>query len=75
MGYFAGVQDLRNLLSVASKLRGLADDSQLWADKELYLTAAAALEARAERLSSRLPDETDDRGLEFALHRPVNMLV
>lgn len=75
MGYFAGVQDLRNLLSVASKLRGLANDSQLWADKELYLTAAAALEARAEHLSSHVPDKADDNGPAISLHRPVNMLV
>jgi hypothetical protein len=75
MGYFAGVQDLRNLLSVASKLRSLAEDTILQDDKDLYLTAAAALEARAERLSSHLPEEPHDRGLEFLLHRPVNMLV
>jgi hypothetical protein len=35
MRYFAGAQVLRNLLSVAAKLRGLADDSVLWADKDL----------------------------------------
>ena len=75
MGYFAGAQDLRNLLSVAAKLRGLADDSVLWADKDLYLTAAAAREARAERLASHLPDEPFDSGMDFRLHRPVNMMV
>lgn len=75
MGYFAGVQDLRNLMSVASKLRRLADDAQLQEDKDLYLTAAAALEARAERLSAHLPDEPYDRKVDFMLHRPVNMTV
>ncbi|MEY4707750.1 MAG: hypothetical protein RJB58_1473, partial [Pseudomonadota bacterium] len=57
IGYFAGVQDLRNLLSVAAKLHRLADDTPYPDDKHLYLTAAAVLEARGERMASHLPDE------------------
>lgn len=75
MGYFAGVRDLRNLLAVAAKLRCLADDTLHQDDRNLYLTAAAVLEARAERMASHLPDEPYDRELDAGLHRPVNMVV
>ncbi len=75
MGYFAGVQDLRNLLSVAAKLRRLADDTPYPDDKHLYLTAAAVLEARGERMASHLPDEPYDRARDATLHRPVDMVI
>lgn len=75
MGYFAGVRDLRNLLGVASKLRLLAQDSVLQDDKSLYLTAAAVLEARAERMAQHLPEEPHDRARDAALHRPVNVVI
>lgn len=75
MGYFAGVQDLRNLLSVAARLRRLADDTSYPNDKHLYLTAAAVLEARGERMALHLPDEPHDRAEDAALHRPVDMMI
>ncbi len=75
MGYFAGVRDLRNLLSVAAKLRRLADDTWYPNDKHLYLTAAALLEARGERMALHLPDEPYDRAQDAALHRPVDMMI
>jgi hypothetical protein len=75
MGYFAGVQDLRNLLALASKLRQLADDTLHHGDKDLYLTAATVLEVRASRMASSLPDEPNDRNIDARLHRPVDRLV
>ncbi len=75
MGYFAGVRDLRTLLSVAAKLRRLADDTSYPNDKHLYLTAAAALEAQGERMALRLPDAAYDRAHDAALHRPVDMVI
>jgi hypothetical protein len=73
MGYFAGARDLRNLLGVAARLRQLAETAQLHADRELYLTAAAALEARARWLGESLPG--GDQPDESALHRPVDLIV
>jgi hypothetical protein len=75
MGYFAGTSDLRNLLGVASQLRHLADDTLLHDDRNLYLTAATVLEARAERMATHLPDEPHDFARDAALHRPVNMTI
>lgn len=78
MAYPASTMELRSLLSVAAGLRHLADDGRVVRmDKRLYLTAAAALEARANRIASSLPgeDETYDRETDAALHRPVDMLV
>jgi hypothetical protein len=78
MGYFAGISELRSLLAVAAGLRQLAGDRLLVRnDKRLYLTAAAALEARANRMASSLPDDgkTYDRATDAALHRPVDLLV
>lgn len=78
MGYFAGTSELRNLLGVAAKLRQLASDRLVVrGDKRLYLIAAAMLEARAHRMATSLPseDETYDREIDAALHRPVDLLV
>ena len=75
MGYFAGNKDLRNFLAVAAKLRRLADDTLHREDKNLYLAAAAVLEARAERMASHPPDGSCDPGRDAGLHRPVNLLV
>lgn len=78
MGYFAGIGELRRLLAVAAGLRQLAADRLVYRnDKRLYLTAAAALEARANRMASSLPDDgkSFDRATDAALHRPVDMLV
>lgn len=78
MGYFAGTGELRSLLSVAAGLRQAAADRLVVRnDKRLYLTAAAALEARANRLASSASgkDAAFDRESDAALHRPVDMLV
>jgi hypothetical protein len=78
MGYFAGTSELRSLLAVAAGLRRLANDRLVVCnDKRLYLTIAAALEARANRMASSLPDDGNsyDRATDAALHRPVDMLV
>lgn len=78
MGYFAGTGELRKLLGLAAGLRRLADDRFLSrSDKRLYLTTAAALEARANRLASSLPGDAQshDQEKDAALHRPVDLLV
>jgi hypothetical protein len=59
MGYQAGARDLRELLSVAAKLRHLAEDTLCQGDKVLYLMAAEALEKRAEWLAVTLPQDRD----------------
>ena len=70
-------QDLRNMFSVAAKLRLLADETPAQADQELYREAADALEKRAAWLSGTLPDmaydPVPDRTPE--LHQPVNLVV
>jgi len=78
MAYHASTMELRSLLSVAAGLRQLADNGLVVRmDKRLYLTAAAALEARANRMASSLPgeEETHDRETDAALHRPVDIRV
>lgn len=78
MAYPASTMELRNLMAVAAGLRRLADDRRVVRnDKRLYLTAAAALEARANRMASSLPgeDASYDSERDAALHRPVDMLV
>lgn len=75
MGYFAGVQDLRNLMSLAAKLRQLAEDALHQGDKDLYLTAATVLEVRASRMASYLPDEPYDRDTDARLHCPVDRVI
>jgi hypothetical protein len=75
MGHFAGVDDLRNLLSLASKLRRLAEETLHQGDKDLYLTAATVLEARASTMASALPGNPFDPETDARLHRPVNMTI
>lgn len=78
MGYSANTSALRSLLTAASGLRQLADDRLvLRSDKRLYLTAAAALEARADHIASSLPGEDTvyDPRTDAILHRPVDLLV
>ncbi len=73
----ASAQDLRNMLSVAAKLRLLADETPLEGDQELYQEAADALEKRAAWLSGTLPDMSydpvPDRKPE--LHKPVDLVI
>jgi hypothetical protein len=73
MGYFMDAGDLRTLLAVAGKLRALASEAATQVDRDLYLTAAAALEARANWLASTLPEDRD-AGRTFG-HRPVDLLI
>ena len=73
MGYFAGARDLRNLLAVAGKLRLLAADTLATVDRDLYLTAAAALEARARWMADTLPEDRSERDCDS--HRPVDLLI
>ena len=77
MAYLAHARDLRNLLSVAAKLRHLASESLTKGDQTLYLSTAEALEKRAERLAKTLPEhhhnaEPDDLSW---LHQPVDLIV
>jgi hypothetical protein len=76
MGSQAGARDLRMLLSVAAKLRHLADDTLCQGDKVLYLMAAQALEKRAEWLAATLPNERESPTEENPrIHQPVDMTV
>ncbi|HEY4078196.1 MAG TPA: hypothetical protein VGM26_14800 [Rhizomicrobium sp.] len=64
MGQSTTARDLRNLLGVAIRLRQFAMDTRLLDDRELYLTTALALEARAERLANALTYEHFDHPIE-----------
>jgi hypothetical protein len=78
MAYAAHARDLRNLLSVAAKLRALAAQTQAKGDQVLYLMTAEALEKRAEWLSATLPDEHHDKDGEDDApwrHRPVDLII
>ena len=75
MGEYAGPRDLRNLLSVAAKLRHLASDTPCLDDRSLYLTAAEALEERAGWLANTLPEERHDPSFEKRLHQPIDMII
>jgi hypothetical protein len=73
MGYLATAHDLSNLLAVAGKLRRLAQETVATVDRDLYLTAAAALEARARWMAETLPEDRSDTGT--ASHRPVDLRI
>ncbi|HEY0266268.1 MAG TPA: hypothetical protein VGC16_05910, partial [Rhizomicrobium sp.] len=73
MAHSAIAADLRSLMGVAAKLRRLAHESLRREDRELYLTAAAALEERARHLAAGLPEDRDDTNDHP--HRPVDLLV
>ena len=75
MGYCAGAQDLRNLLSVAAKLRLLADDTLCRGDRSLYLMTAEALETRAQWLAAALPPEEHETISEPQAHLPVDLTI
>ena len=77
MASLAYAQDLRNMLSVAAKLRLLADETHVSDDQDLYREAADALESRAAWLAGALPQERHDGmpDLVAELHRPVNPVV
>ncbi len=67
---------LRRLLRTARKLRDLAGDAMTAeADRTLYLTAAAALEARAGWMANALPGQAYDPGRAAHMHQPVNIII
>jgi hypothetical protein len=66
--------DLRNLMSVAKKLRHLAMDTPGTLDRQLYVSAADVLEKRAGWLATHLPEDGDAED-DSALHQPVDLLV
>ena len=63
------------MLSVAAKLRHLANDTLCQGDRALYLMAAEALEKRAHWLAAALPQERREQNAEPAPHPPVNLIV
>jgi hypothetical protein len=79
MGHHAGAQNLRDLLSVAAKLRHLANVVLCQGDRGLYLMAAEALETRAGWLAAALPQEIedgiDDEAAKPELHKPVDLVI
>ncbi len=74
MEYSTPPRDLRTLLSVAAKLRHLAETSPEEVDQALYVNAAAALEARARWLTTHLSGD-DIVASALQMHRPVDVLV
>jgi hypothetical protein len=68
-------RNLRNLLSLAAKLRQLANDSLCQGDRALYLMTAEALEKRAEWLAATLPDERTEPRDNPKLHKPVDVII
>lgn len=78
MAHATLARDLRNLLSVAAKLRVLAAETRAQGDQLLYLMTAEALEKRAEKLSVTLPDSHDDQDVENIApwrHQPVDLII
>ncbi|OJT96708.1 MAG: hypothetical protein BGN82_00865 [Alphaproteobacteria bacterium 65-7] len=74
MGNFAGARDLRNLLGVAIRLRTLASQEHDAEDRALYLTAAEALEARAEAMARTLPEQQPEP-LDPRLYQRVDLII
>jgi hypothetical protein len=76
MEEFAGTPDLRSLLSLADKLRQLANDSHCRGDQALYLLTATALENRAELLAATLPPEkVEAPPPDPRLHKSVDVTI
>ena len=76
MAYPSQARELRHILAVARRLRELADDPLTCdSDRELFLTAAAALEARANWMAAALPGERYEPARTVHLHQPVNLLI
>jgi hypothetical protein len=75
MEYFAGAPDLRNLLSLAIKLRHLANDPHCRGDQALYLMTAEALEKRAEWLAVTMPQEKREHRDDPKPHKPVDVTI
>jgi hypothetical protein len=75
MEHFVGASNLRNLLSLAAKLRQLANDSLCRGDQALYLMTAEALEKRAEWLAIALPSEKSHARENPKAHTPVDVTI
>lgn len=75
MDSFTGARNLRNLLSVAARLRHLADDTLCRGDRSLYLMAADALEKRAHWLAAALPEDRHEETIEPLPHPPVDLVI
>jgi hypothetical protein len=75
MEYFAGALNLRNLLSLAAKLRHLANDEHCLGDQALYLMTAEALEKRAEWLAATLPQDRHEQDCDPKMHTPVDVTI
>jgi hypothetical protein len=75
MEHFAGAPDLRNLLSLATRLRQLANDEHCRGDQALYLMTAEALEKRAEWLAATLPQERSEHRHDPQMHTPVDVTI
>jgi hypothetical protein len=80
---FMGAPVLRNLLSLAIRLRRLADDSRCLGDQALYLMTAEALEKRAEWLAATAgpppeevpPEQVREERRDPRLHTPVDVTI
>jgi hypothetical protein len=75
MEHLADAPYLRNLFSLAVKLRQLANESLCRGDQALYLMTAEALEKRAGWLAASLPAETVERQCDPVLHKPVDVTI
>ena len=62
-------------MGVAIRLRQLAAQPVPQEDRKLYLTAASALEGRAQVMANSLPQDAYDKNTEVDLHRPVDLTV
>jgi hypothetical protein len=72
MAFSSRALTLRRFLSVARKLRGLAD-GPADSDRDLLLAAAQALEDRAKRMATTLPGEKPTPAVQ--LHNQVDLLI
>jgi len=68
-------QNLRDLLSLARLLRRFAEQHNYDANRELFLSTAIALEARAHFLAEAPDGKPVGLERDSALHAPVNQLV
>jgi hypothetical protein len=75
MEQFVGAAELRNLLSLATMLRQLANDSLCRGDQALFLLTAEALEIRAEWLATTLPRKTAEQDTDPGLHKSVDVTI
>lgn len=75
MQSLAGTLYLRNLLSLAIRLRQLANDAHCLGDQALYLMTAEALEKRAEWLAATLPSERSEQHDKPRPHTPVDLTI